>query len=230
MYPYLFGNEHLKMYDIIGVFGYVLIFAFYLHRKNRFALAQKEKYCLWPLLLVQCVAFTFGGEWLGSQIGRATEFYGFLGLSAVFTVLLAVSVAGYPLRWLDDTVPLYLTLASVLKLGCFCSGCCYGLPCGWGMYNSRCDQTQFPMQLVEAVAYGLLLWALWRYRGKTGQRFALCVSGYAAIRFAVQFFRGDRPMFSAFHWMSAVVAAIGAALWLVCGLVRTPKQAAKNNE
>ena len=217
MYPYLFGNEHLKMYDIIGVFGYVLIFAFFLHRKNRFALAQEGKYCLWPLLLVQCVAFTFGGEWLGGQIGRATEFYGFLGLSAVFTVLLAVSVAGYPLRWLDDTVPLYLTLASVLKLGCFCSGCCYGLPCGWGMYNGRCDQTQFPMQLAEAVVYALLLAALWRYRGRDGQRFALCVSGYAAIRFAVQFFRGDRPAFSTFHWMSAVFFAVGTVMWLVCG-------------
>lgn len=226
MYPYLFGNDNFKMYDIIGVFGYVLILIFYLRRKHRFALAQDEKYCLWPLLLIQCVAFTFGGEWLGGQIGRGTEFYGFLGLSSVFTVLLAVAVAGYPLRWLDDTVPLYLILASVLKLSCFCSGCCYGLPWEWGMYNSRCDQIQFPIQLAEAVAYALLLCLLWRYRAKAGQRFALCVSGYAAIRFAVQFFRGDRPIFSLFHWMSAVVAVIGVAMWLVCGMVRIPKQAA----
>lgn len=224
MYPNLFGNENLKMYDIIGVFGYVLIFAFYLHRKNRFALAQEGKYCLWPLLLVQCVAFTFGGKLLGGLIERGTEFYGFLGLSAVFTVLLAVSVAGYPLRWLDDTVPLYLTLASVLKLGCFCSGCCYGLPCGWGMYNSRCDQTQFPIQLVEMAAYAVLLCLLCRYRGRDGQRFALFVAGYAAIRFGVQFFRADRAVFSAFHWMSAVFFAIGVVMWAVCGMVGKKKR------
>ena len=35
MYPYLFGIETLKMYDLIGIFGYIILFAFFLHKKNR---------------------------------------------------------------------------------------------------------------------------------------------------------------------------------------------------
>lgn len=223
MYPYLFGIESLKMYDLIGIFGYAIVIAFFLNQKNRplTPIGQeigKSRAWLWVALplAVHLVAFTFGGERLGSFIGRGTEFYGYLTVSAIGMALAAVVLGAPPLKWLDKTVSLYLLLAAVLKLSCFCAGCCYGLPWAYGLYNARMDQIQFPIQLVEMAAYATLLFLLWRYRGRPGQRFALFVTGYAAVRFGVQFFRADRAAFSAFHWMSAVFAAIGVAMWLLC--------------
>lgn len=226
MYPHLFGIESLKMYDLIGVFGYVFILAFFLHKKNRpltpiGAESGKNRRWLWVTLplAVHLVAFTFGGERLGGYIGRGTEFFGYLAVSALGVALTAATLGAPPLKWLDKTVPLYLFLASVLKLSCFCAGCCYGLPWAKGLYNVRQDQMQFPIQLVEAAAYAALLLLLWRYKGRSGQRFALFLTAYAAIRFIVQFFRADVAVFTLFHWMSAVFVAVGVVMWLFCRLL-----------
>lgn len=225
MYPYLFGIETLKMYDLIGVFGYVLVIGFFLSKKNRpLTPIEQEKGALhawlWVSLplAVHLIAFTFGGERLGSYIGRGTEFFGYLLISAVGMVLAAVTLGAPPLAWLDKTVPLYLSLAAMLKLSCFCAGCCYGVPWVHGLYNARLDQTQFPIQLVEAAVYAALFFLLRWYKRQSGQRFALFLVGYATVRFAVQFFRADVAVFTLFHWMSAMFAVVGVVMWVVCAV------------
>lgn len=229
MCPKLFAIENVSMYDLIGLLGYgILIVFFFIHRKGYFEPVSTEQQSPWwhfsLFLAVQVIAYTFGGTFLGGYLNRGTEFFGYVAVSAVGMVLTAAVLAYSPLRWLDRTVPLYLTMAAVLKLSCFCAGCCYGLPWENGLYNARCDEVQFPIQLAESVAYALLLCLLSRYRGRAGQRFALFLTAYAAVRFAVQFFRGDRPVFSAFHWMSAVFAAIGVIVWVLCGAIGKNKR------
>lgn len=174
---------------------------------------------IWLLLAVQLVAYTFAGENLGPLVGRGTEFFAFLSVFAVGMALTAATLGYRPLRWLDATVPLYGTLAAALKLSCFCGGCCHGTPWEWGWYNRYTQRREFPVQLAEAAVYALLLAALWRYRGRDGQRFALFLAGYGTARFAVQFFRGDVATFIPFHWMSAVFAALGAAMWVLCAVL-----------
>lgn len=227
MYPYVFGNEDVRMYDLIGVFGYVILMVFFLMKKNRpltpiKAETGKSRVWLWVALplAVHLLAFTFGGERLGAYIDRGTEFFGYLAVSALGVALAAVVLGAPPLKWLDKTAPLYALLAAVLKLSCFCAGCCYGLPWAQGLYNARMDQVQFPIQLVEMAAYALLFVQISRYRGRDGQRFALFLVEYAAIRFGVQFFRADVAVFSTFHWMSAVFAVLGAATWVACGILQ----------
>lgn len=226
MYPYLFGNETLRMYDLIGIMGYVILIAYYAINRNRLYFTDT---CpkVWHVVLlpaVQMVAYTFAGESFGPLVGKGTEFFAFLSASALLTVLTAVVLGRHPLRWLDVTVPLYLTLAAVLKLGCFCGGCCRGMPWEWGLYNHATQRCEFPIQLVESGAYLLLLLLLRRYRGHNGQLFALFLTAYAAIRFAVQFFRADVAVFTPFHWMSAVFAAVGVAMWLLCRFAAKKEQ------
>ena len=223
MYLYLFGIESLRMYDLIGVAGYAILIAFYIFHRNAYFVPipteTKPNSSHWPLVLlltVQVVAYTFAGERIGPLVGRSTEFFGYVTISAVGMVLTALVLGFSPLRWLDRTVPLYLTLAATLKMSCFCGGCCYGQPWAYGWFNHRNGQTEFPIQLVESMAYVLLLFLLRRYRGREGQRFALFLAGYAAVRFVVQFFRADVAVFTPFHWMSAVFFGIGAVMWVVC--------------
>ena len=223
MYPYLFGMENWRMYDLIGVIGGVMLLIFFICKRNNYfeplsAEQRQARWHFWLFLAVQVVAYAFGGSCLGGFVSRSTEFFGYVTVSAVGMVLTAATQGYRPLRWLDRTVPLYLTLAATLKLSCFCSGCCYGLPWERGLWNMRQHQAQFPIQLAEMAAYAVLLCLLCRYRGRDGQRFALFVTGYAAVRFAVQFFRADVGVFSTFHWMSAVFFALGATMWAVCTL------------
>lgn len=208
MYPNLFGIPALRMYDLIGMLGYVIVIVFFLLKKNR---STWGKTLL--LMAVHLVAYTFAGQRLAALLpGRATEFFGYLGIAGAATALAAVAFGENPLRQLDRTVPLHLILAAVLKLGCFCSGCCQGYPWVYGLFNHQTGQAEFPVQLLEGALYALLLWALWRYKGRPGQRFALMVMGYAAGRFLVQFARVDQPVFSGFHWLSGAFFALGAAL------------------
>lgn len=219
MYPYLFGVSSLPMYDLIGVLGYGVIAVFFLCSKRRRDFFGGGRGGVWVPLAVHFVIYTFGGVKFGGYIGRGTDFFGYVALSAVAMVLTAVVVQAHPLHWLDRTAPLYATLAALLKASCFCGGCCYGYPWAQGLYNQRTGQTEFPIQLVEMVAYGLLLVLLRRYSGRMGQRFALFLSVYGTVRFLVQFFRADVVVFTPFHWMSAVFVAVGILLWVVCALV-----------
>lgn len=206
------------MYDLIGLAGIVVLLIYFLYYRNQyiFSPSLERKLSQWHFglfLTVQLVAYLFGGIFMGEFFNRAKEFFGYVTISAMGMVLTALCLGYHPMRWLDRTVPLYLTLASMLKLSCFCSGCCYGLPWEWGLYNIRRGEMQFPMQLAEMAAYIVLLWLLSAYRGKAGQRFALFLSSYAAVRFAAQFLRGDLPLFSPFHWMSAVFCGVGMMLY-----------------
>ena len=146
-------------------------------------------------------------------------------LSAVATVLAATTMGESPLARLDATVPLYLTLASVLKLSCFCAGCCHGYPWAYGLLNHQTGHTEVPVQLIEAASYALLLWGLSRYRARSGRRFLWFLTGYAGVRFVVQFARADQPVFSGFHWLSAAFFAVGAV-----GLALTYWLPAKNED
>ena len=219
MYPNLFGNPSLGMYDIIGVLGYLLILAYFLWKKTwspALDVETPKKGKVWLTLLpllVHLITYTFGGKQLGGVVNRATEFFGYVAVSAVAMALAAATLGAKPLEWLDKTTPLYLLLASVLKLSCFCGGCCYGRVWVYGLYNYLHQQWEFPIQLVEAAVYGLLFVLLSRYQGRPGVRFALFLTGYAGVRFIVQFFRADMAVFSSFHWMSAVFFAIGVVCW-----------------
>lgn len=208
MYPNLFGNPDVAVYDLIGVLGYGIILLFSLWKRKGLSWGK-------TLLLtaVHLVAYTFAGARLAVLLpGRSTEFFGYLTISALGVVLASVVLGLSPLRQLDRTVPLYLTLAAVLKLGCLCAGCCHGYPWAYGLYNHFTQQTEFPVQLAEAVLYAVLLWALRRYEGRPGRRYALFLTGYAGVRFFIQFARADVPVFSPFHWMSGAFCGLGVVL------------------
>ena len=61
-------------------------------------------------------------------------------------------------------------------------------------------------------------------------RFALFLTGYAGVRFAVQFFRADMAMFSPFHWMSAVFFGVGVILLVGFALYKPNPQTERASE
>ncbi len=85
------------------------------------------------------------------------------------------------------------------RVGCFFAGCCYGIPCRFGVvYESTVGTTPvgvrlLPIQLIEAAALLVLFFVLLALVVKKKRlltTFVYCIS-YPLMRFVLEFFRGD---------------------------------------
>ena len=109
------------------------------------------------------------------------------------------SRADFP-RILQRLMPTVALIHAFGRLGCFCMGCCYGMPSetlGIVLPHSEIAPAGVPLlpvQLYEAalefVMFGVL--ARLAVRGRDGTRMlGLYLLVYGAARFALEFFRGD---------------------------------------
>jgi phosphatidylglycerol:prolipoprotein diacylglycerol transferase len=168
---------------------------------------------LWEVVMVHHGGLVYYGGLVGGSL--ATIFY--------------VRSKGLSLWKIGDLAAPSVALGHALgRVGCLINGCCYGLPthlpwavCYPGGHPSL-GVAVHPTQLYEAVL-NLGLYALleWRHRRKRlkGEVFALYLIGYASLRLAVEFFRGDYKTHYLGGWatpaqlisLGALVA--GMALW-----------------
>jgi len=117
------------------------------------------------------------------------------------------------------------------RIGCFAAGCCYGRPTSlpWGITFSDPQSLAIlgvplhPVQLYEAFSNFLLFLFLslfGRFRRFEGQIFWLYVLLYSAIRFLVEFYRGDArgfilpPYLSISQGVSILLAAASLIMLL----------------
>jgi phosphatidylglycerol:prolipoprotein diacylglycerol transferase len=143
-------------------------------------------------------------------------------------------------RWkklpLGETADLFapaLPLAHAFgRIGCLLNGCCYGRvtesPVGWHYPHGTIpgDAGVIPTQLFEAVAnLGIMAFLLLMEKRlpRRGQLMALYVMLYAAVRFGMEFLRGDYPanqyiwgVFTPAQGVCFLLLPLGAALWIFC--------------
>ena len=127
------------------------------------------------------------------------------------------------------------------RIGCFFSGCCYGMPYdGWlsFTYTTALDPSTplgvplLPVQLIEATILFVLFATLLVVYLKAPNRKGLCsliyAYGYAVMRFILEFFRADaeRGLFiglSTSQWISIAIFII-ATVCLVMAIVKAKKK------
>lgn len=76
------------------------------------------------------------------------------------------------------------------RIGCFFAGCCYGRECGWFIAINN----KYPTQLFEAFSNLAIFFILHKFNKrehKPGLTFLLYLIIYPAVRFTIEFFRGD---------------------------------------
>ncbi len=138
-----------------------------------------------------------------------------------------------PFWKLTDTVVAALVLGQVLgRIGNFLNGDAFGTPTNlpWGVVfppgspagMEYPGQPLHPAMLYEAVGNLLILALLWRLRkrpARDGFLSAVYFIAYSALRFVVEFFRGDALMLG--PWRAAQVASaallVGFGGWLIAG-------------
>ena len=108
------------------------------------------------------------------------------------------------------------------RIGCFINQCCYGAETTSRVCVTVEGVARHPVQLYESVANALVFVWLLRFaprRRRDGESLALYLLLYGTARFLLEFLRGDARL----HWLgltlaqvvSAVLFAVGAALWIL---------------
>lgn len=106
-------------------------------------------------------------------------------------------------EYLDVCAPAIPLFHVFGRVGCFASGCCYGIECSWGFYHDKAlvsaanGVTRFPVQLLEAglnlllsATLFALFWFFWQ-KWRAGSFIRIYFAAYALIRFSDEFLRGD---------------------------------------
>ena len=117
------------------------------------------------------------------------------------------------------------------RVGCFFAGCCYGMeyhgPLSY-TYTVTAGSTPLgvpllPIQLIETtcllILFGALMIAFFKSKGRPFLCTKIYAIGYAAIRFTLEFFRGDKErgvaLFSTSQWISIGIVVLVTTLWII---------------
>lgn len=153
---------------------------------------------------------------IGSFVNGGFVFYGGL-FGALAAVKLYSAMRKFDSRQLFNmVVPCFLAFHALGRVGCFLSGCCYGIefPFGFEMHTSP-GVIRFPVQLAESLCDLLILAAVLIVEKKKGKQVDLLrvyMVSYAVCRFLLEFLRGDEIRgrflcFSTSQWIALAVLA-----------------------
>lgn len=139
---------------------------------------------------LECILEIFGGS----------VFYGGL-IGGLITAYIYMSIKKLKIDFFSDLLTPVIPLFHMFgRIGCFLSGCCYGIESKVGfvykhsLIESANNVRRFPIQLVE-VFYNLLLFITLTYLSKVeklkGRLIYIYLILYSIGRFIFEFFRGD---------------------------------------
>lgn len=219
MHPTLFTFELLGHAHRVGAYGALLALAIFACGTLAILVAKRDQLDV-GLMFVTLAVTTFGAfaggfvfhvvvEWIrtgdviNSLAAFGRVFYGsFLG--GLLAFVLITKRLGLPTRDLmDSAVPILAVGHALGRVGCFLGGCCYGsestLP--WAVRATdplspaaHPIALRHPTALYEALLVllvGALCVVLVRRPRVRGDRFLAYVLLYAALRFVLEFVRGD---------------------------------------
>jgi len=159
------------------------------------------------------------------HVSASKSLYGGLILSICLSPIFARLTGrsrGDILRLIMPLIPFLLFFG---RLGCFTSGCCYGVEASWGICFPEggiapAHTPLLPTQLISAAAQLLLFLLIIALRQRVrGEELALVyLAFYAPFRFVLEFWRGDAvPLgfLSLNQWISLGVLLFVLPTWLL---------------
>ncbi len=177
--------------------AFVVILSSLLGAKLLMVLDNFDYYISQPSRFMSLEFWQAGGAYFGGLMGAILGSYWYISRSSDLNFAVMADAAA-PAIALGQTIG---------RLGCFGAGCDYGKPTSqpWGVTFTSEYANQnvgvplnialHPTQLYESIGAFLLFFILLRIHARRrfkGQVFATYLMGYGLLRFANEFFRGDR--------------------------------------
>lgn len=104
------------------------------------------------------------------------------------------------------------------RISCTVTGCCYGYPCSWGIYNVQKGEYLFPIQLLEAFAAVIILVAMVKREKKNGfipdgRNVPLILISYGVLRFFLEYLHDNEKIIAGlastqFHCLIMIAVGI----------------------
>ena len=218
MFP-TFGLSINLIYKCGHIFATLLVILFCFRYIKHFRLNPEKAF----LFAVAIVPFTMSAIMI---TGNFDARGGFNWVRAVVFVPAAVyllcSALDMPFtKAMDFIAPCAALHHGVAHIFCIVSGCCYGYPCSFGIWNERQQDYLFPVQLFEAATSLLVFWYMIHYAKKKnyklhGISYAQYLFLFGLTRTFWEFFRDNteqRWQISTFQYYSFAALLLGA-VWL----------------
>jgi phosphatidylglycerol:prolipoprotein diacylglycerol transferase len=196
---FAFGGALIGGHILYGITNFPLLVAFF---QNIMEISSFEDF-------INKISIIFGGS----------VFYGGL-LGGLLSAYLYMKKAKIPFDQYADLCILAAPFFHIFgRIGCFLSGCCYGIECKYGViYHYAAVEAanqvpRLPVQLIEAICnLGIFFLLLYLYQKKKqqGNLIYLYLMIYPTVRFILEFFRGDEIRgflwkFSTSQWISILL-------------------------
>lgn len=245
------GNSDIHIYSVVGYVADALMFlyiCFQLKAKRSFtsffaqSLAHqlskgKSKFYqfiiyywnlneLFVMIALISLCISMFNRALGNVLHTGGNYFGLIFSIMLIWPIVCFLFGSNPLKQLDvitPALPLHLFCA---KIGCFCAGCCHGIPWEHGLFNHKFNEYQIPVQLIEAF-WALMIFVLLiaiRKKVKDGTIFPLYILLYSATRFFSEFLRADPNVFGilkTYHILCLIGIMFGGLLYVFVGTYRT---------
>jgi len=248
MHPVLFrlGPLDIHTYGVLVAAGFLLGLTIAGRRAQRNGIDPRHVSDLgiWLILAGMCGAKIFHvvffwnefiGAWRAEGLRSLREGFVFYGgfLAAIATTIGFAHRRQLPLWKLADVLAPSVALGHAFgRLGCFFNGCCFGKACNLPWAVRFPDQhiahghPVHPTELYEVLGNLVLFAALsaWLPRRRfDGQVWWWYVLAYGALRFVIEFFRGDYDVYYFGVFTIAHLIAAGLMATAVIGLWGTDK-------
>lgn len=240
MYAYL-ADTGIKMYDFLNTFSFFVALIFNILQFNRkksfvsnlsgFAMDKLFEnrtpkilltFTVVELIFVSIVQGLFFGllnQLFSDLVDTGANYFGTLFFVPFLLFVWFYLISVNPLKEMDLITPAFSLRLIIVKLACFCAGCCNGKECSWGLYYPNNDAVMFPSQLLEALVALIIFVFLMVYRkkAKEGTLFPIYLIIYSATRFFTEFTRIEDEVFGIlkiYHILCLIGILVGV-IWLV---------------
>lgn len=171
------------------------------------------------VVMVYIVTISSFNREFGELVGTGANYFALLFTTWLFVILASTLILSNPIKQLDFTTQLLPIHIAVVRLACFCQGCCWGIPWKYGLYNHHYDHpgNQVPVQAIEAF-FALAIFAfllIYRRKAKTGTMFPMYMVLYSGARFFIEFFTAAYPDIIGPFNMYQILCVIGFVVGLV---------------
>ena len=159
----------------------------------------------------------------GNLVGTGANYFGSLFAIPIAIYVTCAVILVDPIKNSDVYIMVAPVFLFIVKIACFCNGCCWGIPWEHGLYNHHPNHPgyQVPVQLLEALcALGIFIFFLWyRKKAKPGTLLPLYIILYSVTRFPIEFLSEAHPAivgpFNTYHFLCIAGVVYGLIIWFI---------------
>lgn len=216
---YELGITNIVYWSLYGI-GFIVMFIFNSCYGKKYHLPVGKALCF----SIICYAVIFGWSYILAYIANGFSWGHHNAIRVYVWMPLVLALFGkiFKIEWktaCDYIAPSTCLVYAIARLGCVFAGCCYGIPCSFGMYNVYIGYKCFPVQLCQslcsfAVFAIILLLAKRKEYLVDGTLYPIMLVLYGTARFFLDFLQDNKKLFSHISEL-----AIWGLLCVIMGLV-----------